>query len=191
MLVILFYIIIIFTLTISVNNVIVLINFLFILFIIGYELLSINCIEIILLIVIIYFSDFLCLSLMNGFMFLSSWSFNYFLVLSINSYFDNFIFVCFPCIWSIFLQIGWSRFGNIVFDNDLLMLTVWLFWGVSFNLKLKSKMRHRIWSKLIANASCWISCFLIFVCFIQFPMIFIYFSALILTFWPKFLLFNH
>ena len=154
MLVILFYIIIIFTLTISVNNVIVLINFLFILFIIGYELLSINCIEIILLIVIIYFSDFLCLSLMNGFMFLSSWSLNYFLVLSINSYFDNFIFVCFPCIWSIFLQIGWSRFGNIVFDNDLLMLTVWLFWGVSFNLKLKSKISgliiHRIygWTRM-------------------------------------------
>jgi len=125
------------TLTISVNNVIVLINFLSILFIIGYELLGINCVEITLLIVIIYSSAFLCLFLMNGFMFMSSLRFNYciYCVLSINSYFDNLLFVCFPCIWSVFLEIGWNRFGNVVFDNDLLMLTVLLFWGVSFNLK--------------------------------------------------------
>ena len=94
------------TLTISVNNVIVLINFLSILFIIGYELLGINCVEITLLIVIIYSSAFLCLFLMNGFMFMSSFYILY-CVLSINSYFDN-LFVCFPCIWSVFLEIGLS-----------------------------------------------------------------------------------
>ena len=99
------------TLTISVNNVIVLINFLSILFIIGYELLGINCVEITLLIIIFYSSGFLCLFLMNGFMFMSSLlRFNNFYciycVLSINSYFDNLLFVCFPCIWSVFLEIG-------------------------------------------------------------------------------------
>ena len=130
------------TLTISVNNVIVLINFLSLLFLIAYELLSsvLYGVEITLLIVMIYSSAFLCLFLMNGFMFMSSLlRFNNFYciycVLSINSYFDNLLFVCFPSIWSVFL-ISWNRFANVVFDNDLLMLTVFLFWGVSFNLKI-------------------------------------------------------
>ena len=128
------------TLTISVNNVIVLINFVSILFVIGYELLGINCVEITLLIVIIYCSAFLCLFLINGFMFMSSFYIIYYFdyslycIFGINSYFSN-LFVIFPCIWSVIIEYGWNRFGNVVFDNDLLILTVALFWGVSFNLK--------------------------------------------------------
>jgi len=60
-----------------INYIIILINFLSILFIIGYELLAINClpcIEIILLILVIYSSAFLCLFLVNGFLFMSSFS---------------------------------------------------------------------------------------------------------------------
>ena len=76
------------SLIISVNNVFILINFLSILFIFSYELLGINCVEVTLLIVIMYYSAFLCLFLMNGFMFMSSFFFNYL-------YFDLFCFLSF------------------------------------------------------------------------------------------------
>ena len=120
-----FIILLTISLIISVNNVFILINFLSILFIISYELLGINCVEVTLLIVIMYYSAFLCLFLMNGFMFMSSFyslfDVYFYCVFSINSYFNN-LFVCFPCFWSIFLlEIAWNRFGNLIFDNDLLI----------------------------------------------------------------------
>ena len=122
------------TLTISVNNIIVLINFFSLLIIIGYELFGINCVEITLLIIIIYSSGFLCLFLMNGFIFISYFSMYLFYINPSYCCYDN-LFIYFPCIWSVFLEIGWNRFGNIVFDNNLLILTILLFCSVSFNIK--------------------------------------------------------
>lgn len=121
------------TLTISVNNIIVLINFLSILFMLSYQLLGVNCVEITLLIIIIYSSAFLCFLLMNGFYYINFYYID-FIFIDINSYYDN-LFIYFPCIWSVFLEVGWNRFGNVVFDNDLIILTVLLFFIVSFNLK--------------------------------------------------------
>jgi len=64
------------TLTFSLNNVILLINFLSMITIVGIEL-SVSNIEITLLILVIYESSLLCLFLVNGILLMSSLSFNY------------------------------------------------------------------------------------------------------------------
>ena len=64
------------TLTFSLNNVILLINFLSMITIVGIEL-SVSNIEISLLILVIYESSLLCLFLVNGILLMSSLSFNY------------------------------------------------------------------------------------------------------------------
>jgi hypothetical protein len=63
------------TLTFSLNNVILLINFLSMITIVGIEL-SVSNIEISLLILVIYESSLLCLFLVNGILLMSSLSFN-------------------------------------------------------------------------------------------------------------------
>ena len=107
-----------------------------IILLIGYIILLINLFEIILLILIIYFSDFLCYLLMNGYIFLDLlFNFDYLIIISINSYYYNYYFIYFNCIYSILFEIGWSRFGNFIFDFDLLILIIWLFWIISFSFK--------------------------------------------------------
>ena len=64
------------TLTFSLNNVILLINFLSMITIVGIEL-SVSNIEITLLILVIYESSLLCLFLVNGILLMSSLSFNF------------------------------------------------------------------------------------------------------------------
>lgn len=66
----------------SSNNVIVIINFLSIVLLLSYELLVFNCIEITLLIVLIYSSALLCLFLVNGILLMSGVALALFPILS-------------------------------------------------------------------------------------------------------------
>ena len=121
---------------------------------------SLSYIEITLSIILIYFSAFSVIYLINGFLFnyslLSFYDFSSLLYFSFNLLFNklfscllyilafitlpsfssiySLFLVCFPVIWSLFLEIGFN-FSNVVFDNDSLMLTIFLFFLVSFNVK--------------------------------------------------------
>ena len=153
------------TLTFDLNNVILLINFLSILLILGFQLFLYNCIEITLFIVLIYSSALLCLFLVSGLLLMSSLSFNYrnlcssllinnweislWNVLMIRSELVfvylfqsirflsllNFLFVCFPCSLSLFINLGFNRVGNLVFDNSLFHLIVLIFYVTIVNIK--------------------------------------------------------
>ena len=121
---------------------------------IGVGMFCLSYIEITLSIILIYFSVFSVIYLINGFLFNYSFSIYY-----LRFYLRNFIyyqrnsllvvvafitlpsfsfsvslFLCFPVIWSLFLEIGFN-FSNVVSDNDSLMLTIFLFFLVSFNVK--------------------------------------------------------
>ena len=120
------------TLTFSLNNVILLMNFLSMITIVGIEL-SVSNIEINLLILIIYESSLLCLFLVNGILLMSSLSFNFrisvnnlliipsfshqllvFLFQSIH-YFDSnsSLFLYFPFLFN--ACFSFERVGNLLF----------------------------------------------------------------------------
>lgn len=131
-------------------------NFFWSTLLIGVGMFCLSYIEITLSIILIYFSVFSVIYLINGFLF--NYSFFYFSLMQW-FYLRNFIyyqrnsllvvvafitlpsfsfsvslFLCFPVIWSLFLEIGFN-FSNVVSDNDSLMLTIFLFFLVSFNVK--------------------------------------------------------
>ena len=132
-------------------------NFFHVFLTIGVGMFSLSYIEITLSIILIYFSAFSVIYLINGFLFnyslLSFYDFSSLLYFSFNLLFNKFnqslflafitlpsfsscysLFLCFPVIWSLFLEIGFN-FSNVVSDNDSLMLTIFLFFLVSFNVK--------------------------------------------------------
>jgi len=139
------------TLTFSLNNVILLMNFLSMITIVGIEL-SVSNIEINLLILVIYESSLLCLFLVNGILLMSSLTFNFtlgvnnlliipsflfikdsiifsslFLVFLFQSihYFDSnsSLFLYFPFLFNAsVLTFSFERVGNLLFDNSLFLL---------------------------------------------------------------------
>lgn len=136
------------TLTFTLNNVILLMNFLSMITIVGIEL-SVSNIEINLLILVIYESSLLCLFLVNGILLMSSLTFNFrisvnnlliipsfhsvfpsvFLFQSIH-YFDSnsSLFLYFPFLFNAsVLTFGFERVGNLLFDNSLFPLIVLIF----------------------------------------------------------------
>lgn len=136
------------TLTFTLNNVILLLNFLSMITIVGIEL-SVSNIEINLLILVIYESSLLCLFLVNGILLMSSLTFNFrisvnnlliipsfhsvfpsvFLFQSIH-YFDSnsSLFLYFPFLFNAsVLTFGFERVGNLLFDNSLFPLIVLIF----------------------------------------------------------------
>ena len=144
------------TLTFSLNNVILLMNFLSMITIVGIEL-SVSNIEINLLILVIYESSLLCLFLVNGILLMSSLTFNFtlgvnnlliipsflfikdsiifsslFLVFLFQSihYFDSnsSLFLYFPFLFNAsVLTFSFERVGNLLFDNSLFLLIVLIF----------------------------------------------------------------
>ena len=91
------------TLTFSLNNVILLMNFYSLIIIVGIEL-SVSNIEITLLILVIYESSLLCLFLVNGILLMSAFSFNhriysYFYYYCSFSYYCSFLYCSFCIIW--------------------------------------------------------------------------------------------
>lgn len=138
------------TITFSLNSVIVLINFFVIVIILSFELLSNNCIEITLLILLIYSSALLCLFLVNGILLISSLNFLSlfsiyfffpflisFFILQSSTFLFNSLFLYYPSSLSIFscLNLGLNRVGNLVFDNSLFEVILLIFYVVVSNIK--------------------------------------------------------
>ena len=163
------------TLTFSLNNVILLMNFLSMITIVGIEL-SVSNIEINLLILVIYESSLLCLFLVNGILLMSSLSFNFrisvnnlliipsfshqllvFLFQSIH-YFDSnsSLFLYFPFLFNAsVLSFSFERVGNLLFDNSLFPLIVVIFLVSIVNLSILLFIDLRL--NLSSNECLWIA----------------------------------